>query len=114
MVVDLVVGFASANPTEMSELSDLIQAVPGIEAAVYGVGPLLLFVGMLILSVHAAARRRIPVHAAVLVVAAIVVSGLEQAVELPLRLMMAAAVVLLWFAAQPIAACVGQREHVAV
>jgi hypothetical protein len=43
-----------------------------------------------------------------------VVSGIEQAVELPLRLMMAAAVVLLWFAAQLIAARVGQHERATV
>jgi hypothetical protein len=112
MVVDLGVGFGSSNATEMSELSDRIQGVPGVEAAVYEVGPLLLFVGMLILTIHAAARRRIPAYAAVLVVAAVVVSGLEQAVDVPLRLMMAAAVVLLWFAAQPIAARMRQRELV--
>ena len=41
--------------------------------------------------------------AAVLVVAAVAISGLEQAGEVPLRLLMAAAVILLWFAARPIA-----------
>jgi hypothetical protein len=103
MVIDLFVGLSTADRAGMSERFDEVQAVPGVEAAVYAVGPSLLFVGMLILTVHAAARRRLPAYATVLVVAAVAVSGLEQAVEVPLRLMMAAAVILLWFAARPIA-----------
>jgi hypothetical protein len=103
MVVDLAVGLSTSTRDQMGERFDEVQAVPGVEAAVYAVGPSLLFVGMLFLTIHAAARRRLPVHAAVLVVAAVAVSAMEQALDVPLRLMMVAAVVLLWFAARPIA-----------
>ncbi|MQM28082.1 hypothetical protein [Glycomyces albidus] len=103
MVVDLVVGFATADRDAMGDMFDQVQSVPGVELAVYAVGPSLLFVGMLILVVQAAASRQVPARAAVLVSAAVVISGLEQAVEVPLRLMMLAAVLLLWLAAVPIA-----------
>jgi len=103
MVIDLVVGLSTSDQAGMGERFDDVQAAPGVEAAVYTVGPSLLFVGMMILTLHAAARRRLPVYAPVLVASAVAISGLEQAVEVPLRLMMAAAVILLWFAARPIA-----------
>jgi hypothetical protein len=103
MIIDLVVGFATTDRDGMSDMFDAIQAAPGVEPAVYAVGPSLLFVGMMILTVQAAASGRLPALAAVLVSAAVVISGLEQLVEVPLRLMMLAAVVLLWIAAVPIA-----------
>jgi hypothetical protein len=103
MVVDLVVGFATTDRDGMGAMSDAIQNVPGVELAVYSVGPSLLFLGMLILSIQAAVLKRLPASVAVLVSGAVVISGLEQAVEVPLRLMMLAAVLLLWLAAVPTA-----------
>jgi hypothetical protein len=102
MAVDLVVGFATANRREMSDMFDAIQGAPGVEPAVYAVGPSLLFVGMAVLAVHAAVRGRIPVRSAVLVAAAVAIAGLDQALGLPERLGMAFASVLLLVAMVPV------------
>ncbi|MCD0446961.1 hypothetical protein LO763_25400 [Glycomyces sp. A-F 0318] len=102
MAVDLVVGFATTSRPEMWDMFDAVQAVPGVEPAVYAVGPTLLFLGMPILMVHAAVRRRVPARSAVLVVAAVAVMVLDQAVGLPLRLGMATASVLLFAAMVPV------------
>ncbi|MFF2075663.1 hypothetical protein ACFVXG_13030 [Kitasatospora sp. NPDC058162] len=52
--IDLYVGLASATKDEQSRLFERIQSVPGVLAAVYKVGPLLFYVGLLALLVAAA------------------------------------------------------------
>jgi hypothetical protein len=58
-VIDLVVGFRSTDRAGMNRLFEQIQSHPGVQPAVYSVGPLLFYVGMIWLVVELAARRRI-------------------------------------------------------
>ncbi|GHF47976.1 hypothetical protein GCM10018790_27090 [Kitasatospora xanthocidica] len=51
--IDLVVGLAAADKAEQSRLFDRVQGVPGVLPAVYQVGPLLFYVGLLALLVAA-------------------------------------------------------------
>jgi len=102
MVIDLVLGFATSDEASMSDLSDRLQSVPGVELAVYEIGPALLFLGMLLITIHAAVRRTVPAYTAVLVVLGIAISVLEPIFGLPLRLPMVATIILFWFAARPI------------
>ncbi|MER7579490.1 hypothetical protein [Kitasatospora sp. NPDC097691] len=51
--IDLVVGLAAADKAEQSRLFDRVQDVPGVLPAVYQVGPLLFYVGLLALLVAA-------------------------------------------------------------
>ncbi|MFG2903639.1 hypothetical protein ACGF13_01015 [Kitasatospora sp. NPDC048286] len=55
--VDLVVGLVAADKAEQSRLFDRVQGVPGVLPAVYQVGPLLFYVGLLALLTAAAAGR---------------------------------------------------------
>ncbi|SDE05256.1 hypothetical protein [Glycomyces harbinensis] len=95
MAVDLVVGFATANRQDMSDMFDAVQGTPGVELTVYAVDPSLLYVGMLVLAVHAAVRGRIPGLSGGLVAVAVVIAGLDQALGFPMKLGMASALVLL-------------------
>lgn len=51
--IDLYVGLAAADKAEQSRLFDRVQGVPGVLPAVYQVGPLLFYVGLLALLVAA-------------------------------------------------------------
>lgn len=51
--IDLVVGVASATKADQTRMFERIQAVPGVLAAVYEVGPLLFYVGLLALLIAA-------------------------------------------------------------
>lgn len=102
MTIDLVVGFATANRTDMRALSATIHDFPGVQLAVYDVGPSLLFLGLIALTVQLAVARRIPARVAVLVTAATLTAGVELVAELPLRLMQASAATLLWLALAPL------------
>ncbi|MEU9042008.1 MULTISPECIES: hypothetical protein [unclassified Kitasatospora] len=55
--IDLVVGLAAADKGEQSRLFGRVQDVPGVLPAVYQVGPLLFYVGLLALLTAAAAGR---------------------------------------------------------
>lgn len=68
--IDLVVGFLSADRGTMDELFTRIQDTPGVLAAVYEFGPLLFFVGQLILVCQLAGRRVLRRWAPVLVLMA--------------------------------------------
>ncbi|MET9570579.1 hypothetical protein ACFYNW_06570 [Streptomyces virginiae] len=48
-LIDLYVGFRAADKPEMRELFGRVQDVPGVMPAVYTVGPLFLYLGMIIL-----------------------------------------------------------------
>ncbi|MCY0934850.1 hypothetical protein [Streptomyces sp. H34-S4] len=69
-VIDLVVGFLSADRGAMDELFVRIQDVPGVLPAVYDFGPLLFFVGQLVLVCQLAKRRILKPWAPVLVLMA--------------------------------------------
>lgn len=51
--IDLVVGLMAADKAEQSRLFDRVQDVPGVLPAVYQVGPLFFYVGLLALLVAA-------------------------------------------------------------
>ncbi|MER7766204.1 hypothetical protein [Kitasatospora sp. NPDC096140] len=51
--IDLVVGLVAADKAEQSRLFDRVQEVPGVLPAVYQVGPLFFYVGLLALLVAA-------------------------------------------------------------
>ncbi|MEU8921650.1 hypothetical protein AB0D10_12070 [Kitasatospora sp. NPDC048545] len=55
--IDLVVGLAAADKAEQARLFDRVQDVPGVLPAVYQVGPLLFYVGLLALLTAAAVGR---------------------------------------------------------
>lgn len=55
--IDLVVGFLSADREAMNVLFDRVQAIPGMLPVFYDFGPLLFFVGQLILVSQLAKRR---------------------------------------------------------
>ncbi|MFD5420492.1 hypothetical protein ACFWJT_21015 [Streptomyces sp. NPDC127069] len=57
-VIDLVVGLRSADRAGMDRLFEEIQSRPGVEPAVYSVGPLLFYVGLLWIVTQLAAGRR--------------------------------------------------------
>jgi hypothetical protein len=60
-VIDMVVGFLSADRAGMGVLFDQIQAVPGVSIAVYDGGPFLFYIGQLALVVQLAVVRRVKV-----------------------------------------------------
>ncbi|MET3987523.1 hypothetical protein [Streptomyces sp. PvR034] len=76
-VIDIVVGLRAADRPAMKELFEQVQSQPGVMPAVYTVGPMLFYVGLVWLVVQLAAARRIAVWrpvAVVLGVAAMAVS----------------------------------------
>ncbi|MFD7032524.1 hypothetical protein ACFWAR_31330 [Streptomyces sp. NPDC059917] len=76
-VIDIVVGLRAADKPAMKELFEQVQSQPGVMPAVYTVGPMLFYVGLIWLVAQLAVARRIaawrPV-AVVLAVAAMAVS----------------------------------------
>ncbi|MFZ3570033.1 hypothetical protein ACOKM5_23795 [Streptomyces sp. BH097] len=68
--VDLVTGLMAANHAEMAELSDTFGQLPGAEALFYSFGPMLFFVGQVILILRLFALRAVPLWAPCLVFAA--------------------------------------------
>ncbi|CAM5597928.1 hypothetical protein SXANM310S_01647 [Streptomyces xanthochromogenes] len=56
-VIDLVIGFRAADRAGMDALFLAVKAHPGVTPAVYTVGPLLFYVGLLALLMTAAIRR---------------------------------------------------------
>ncbi|MEU5011198.1 hypothetical protein AB0G35_13035 [Streptomyces sp. NPDC021749] len=70
-LIDLTVGFLSADHGAMQELFAHVQAIPGVLPLVYDYGPLLFFVGQLILVVQLAVRRVLKPWAPVLVLVSI-------------------------------------------
>ncbi|WP_406738611.1 hypothetical protein OG365_24715 [Streptomyces sp. NBC_00853] len=66
--IDLVVGFRAADRPEMARLFEEVQSHPGVLPAVYTVGPVLFYVGLLWLLVHLAVQRRVSPWRPVMVV----------------------------------------------
>ncbi|MFI7636025.1 hypothetical protein [Nonomuraea sp. NPDC049400] len=59
--IDVVVGFMAADHDAMGPLFDQVQAVPGVQLAVYDAGPYLFYVAQLALVVHCALRKEVKV-----------------------------------------------------
>ncbi|MER5320565.1 hypothetical protein [Streptosporangium roseum] len=66
-VIDIAVGFLSADHAAMGVLFDRIQAVPGVSLAIYDGGPYLFYLGQLALVVQLAVIGRVKAWTPVLV-----------------------------------------------
>ncbi|MFE6835821.1 hypothetical protein ACFVFI_13475 [Streptomyces sp. NPDC057705] len=67
-VVDLVVGFRAADRPGMERLFEEVQSHPGVVPAVYTVGPVLFYAGLVWLLVQLAVQRRVSPWRPVMVV----------------------------------------------
>ncbi|WP_329568380.1 hypothetical protein [Kitasatospora sp. NBC_01266] len=67
--IDLYVGLRTSTKAQQNHLFAQIQAHPGVLPAVYQIGPLFFYVGLLALLTVLAARRRLPVRSPLLVLA---------------------------------------------
>ncbi|MEW1660632.1 hypothetical protein [Streptomyces sp. NPDC093707] len=78
-VIDLIVGFRADSRAGMDQLFEEVQSHPGVMPAVYTVGPMLFYVGLLWLTIQLAVQRRIPVWrpALVLLGTATMAAGLD-------------------------------------
>ncbi|MFI9048570.1 hypothetical protein [Streptomyces sp. NPDC053427] len=72
--LDIAVGALAADHGAMRGMFAEIQSVPGVNVVVYTVGPVLLFLGLLVLFCQLAVARAVPVWRAVAVVLAVLVS----------------------------------------
>lgn len=79
--IDLVVGLAAQDKADQSRMFGNVQDVPGVSAAVYQVGPLLFYVGLLAMLVAASvgARRVLPWWSPALMVAGTVATAADLA-----------------------------------
>ncbi|MFD4394961.1 hypothetical protein [Kitasatospora sp. NPDC058478] len=79
--IDLYVGLAAADKAGQSRMFDRVQGVPGVLPAVYQIGPLLFYVGLLVLLVAAAvgAARTLPWWSPVLMLVGTAASGADLA-----------------------------------
>ncbi|MEV4434078.1 hypothetical protein [Streptomyces sp. NPDC049585] len=73
--VDLAVAYCSADRATMDRLFAHVQSVPGVMPVVYTVGPVLFYVGLVLLLVQLAAQRAIAPWRPVAVVAGVVVTA---------------------------------------
>ncbi|GAA4892983.1 hypothetical protein LX16_1915 [Stackebrandtia albiflava] len=102
MVIDLVVGFATTDRSEMQAMSESIHDVPGVEPVVYVLGPVMLFVALLVQAVQLGVRRRMSWWFTAGVATSVLIAGGERLVDVPLRLPQAVAAVLLAAAFWPV------------
>ncbi|WP_235464982.1 hypothetical protein [Streptomyces platensis] len=72
--VDVVVGALARDHEAMRGMFANVQSVPGVKLVVYTVGPVLLYLGLLVMFCQLALTRAIPVWRAVAVVLAVLVS----------------------------------------
>ncbi|WP_143196371.1 hypothetical protein [Streptomyces sp. CB03578] len=72
--IDLVVGFLSEDRAAMQVLFERVQSRPMMEPVFYSVGPMLFYVGLLLLMVQLAVLRRAGAWWTVVIVAGIAVS----------------------------------------
>ncbi|WP_426367833.1 hypothetical protein [Streptomyces sp. E-08] len=76
-VIDLVVGFLCADREAMDVLFEEVRSHAGVTPAVYTIGPLLFYVGLVLLSVQLAAIRRIALWRPLVVIAGIAVAAMS-------------------------------------
>ncbi|KPC65231.1 hypothetical protein [Streptomyces chattanoogensis] len=72
--VDIVVGALAADHEAMRAMFADVQSVPGVNLVVYTAGPVLLYLGLLVMFCQLALARAVPVWRAVAVVLAVLVS----------------------------------------
>lgn len=72
--IDIWVGAVAADRDDMSRMFDNVQSVPGVQAAVYGPGPALFYLGLLALLVGCAVTRAIPAWTPAVALAGVVAS----------------------------------------
>ncbi|MEU9125150.1 hypothetical protein AB0C96_35855 [Streptomyces sp. NPDC048506] len=72
--VDIVVGALAADHEAMRTMFAAVQSVPGVNPLVYAVGPVLLYLGLVVLFCQLALARAVPVWRAAAVVLAVLVS----------------------------------------
>jgi len=75
-VIDLIVGFCSADRVAMDDIYRRVQEVPGVEQAVYSVGPLLFYVALALFMTQLAVLRKTAFWRPLVIVAAIAVAGI--------------------------------------
>ncbi|MFI9062093.1 hypothetical protein ACIGQE_09515 [Streptomyces sp. NPDC053429] len=76
-VIDLVVGFLSEDRGAMNDLFQRVQDQPGVMPAVYTVGPVLFYVGLVLLTVWLAALRRTEAWRPAVIVAGVAVMAVS-------------------------------------
>ncbi|MFI1032632.1 hypothetical protein [Streptomyces sp. NPDC020951] len=74
ITIDIVVGARAADHEAMRGMFADVQSVPGVDVVVYTVGPVLLFLGLLVMFCRLAVARAVPVWRAVAVALAVLVS----------------------------------------
>lgn len=72
--IDIVVGALAVDHEAMRGMFADVQSVPGVSLVVYTAGPVLLYVGLLVMFCQLALARAVPVWRAVAVVLAVLVS----------------------------------------
>ncbi|GAA4573226.1 hypothetical protein [Planotetraspora kaengkrachanensis] len=77
-VIDMIVGFLSADHAAMGVHFERIQAVPGVLFAVYTVVPVFFFIGQFALATQLAVQRRVKAWTSVLVLLDCVVPNLDK------------------------------------
>lgn len=75
VLIDLFVGYCSVDRATMDELFERVQSHAGVKPAFYTVGPLLFYVGLVLLMTQLAALRAIAAWRPVVVVAGIVLAA---------------------------------------
>ncbi|MFI1992664.1 hypothetical protein [Actinoplanes sp. NPDC020271] len=97
MIVDIAVGVAASDRDGMRELFERAFRIPGVQAVLYGAGPVLLIAGLVALFVQLAVLRRIRAGVAVLAVLGMLLMTLDTAVGSTARLVvMPAGLLCLW------------------
>ncbi|MFJ9822863.1 hypothetical protein ACIRSU_00640 [Streptomyces sp. NPDC101160] len=76
-VIDLVVGVLCADREAMNVMFEEVRNHPGVTPAVYTIGPLLFYVGLVLLTAQLAAFRRIAFWRPLVVVAGIAVTAMS-------------------------------------
>ncbi|TMR16537.1 hypothetical protein ETD86_24870 [Nonomuraea turkmeniaca] len=76
--IDIVIGFMAADHDAMGPLFDQVQAMPGVQLAVYDAGPYLFYVAQLALVVHVALRKAVKAWTPVLVLVGLMLPMIDK------------------------------------
>lgn len=76
--IDIVVGFMAADRAAMGDLFDQVQAVPGLEPIVYEGGPILFYLGQLVLVILLAVAGRVKFWTPVLVLVDLILPFVDK------------------------------------
>ncbi|MFD5321952.1 hypothetical protein [Streptomyces sp. NPDC127098] len=75
--IDLVIGLLAADHDDMRRMFTDVHNLPGMDVAVYEAGPVLFFLGLLVLACHLAAARAVPAWRAAAVSLAVLVAPID-------------------------------------